>query len=319
VFIAFCNYYLAKEHSKIRLLTIMFSSILLKLALCVSSAASYNTLSTSYVDSNKDIMRVSIHNPPINLVDANLINDLFGFLTDLNSTDTAPKTVIFSSSVKDFFMTHIDFHPVSQQEPVAGNGTAINDKYGEILALLNQLPVIFIGESNGLTLAAGNEFFLHMDMRFAGPDATFGAIEPGIGFFQLRGYKQLSQLIGAGRAAQYLLTCLLADSPTAARIGWINDMFSNVAELEQNSNSLAKRMALFPIGGLAATKKLIIDYIGTAEQQFEDDVFASIQDLNITQDAITRYLALSHNETDAAFEIGKPETLVELWKNQPST
>lgn len=260
-------------------------------------------------------MRVSINNPPINLVDTNLINDLFGFLTNLNTTDSVPKTVIFSSLVKDFFMTHIDFHLVGDEEPIARNGTGINEKYGEILALLHQLPVIFIGESNGLTLAAGNEFFLHMDMRFAGPDATFGAIEPGVGLFQLRGYKQLSQLIGAGRAAQYLLTCLLADSPTAARIGWINDMFSNVTQLEQNSNDLAKRMALFPAGGLAATKKLIIDYIGTAEQQFEDDSFASLKGLKVTQDALARYLTLSHNETDAAFEIGKPETLVKLWKN----
>lgn len=38
-------------------------------------------------------------------------------------------------------------------------------------------------------------------------------------------------------------------------------------------------MVLFPAGGLAATKKLIIDYIGTAEQQFENDLFASVNDV----------------------------------------
>lgn len=70
-------------------------------------------------------MRESINNPPITLVDANPINELFS-LPGLNSTDPVPKTVAFSSSVKDFFMTHIDFHLVSQDEPVAGNGTADN-------------------------------------------------------------------------------------------------------------------------------------------------------------------------------------------------
>ncbi|KAM0254578.1 hypothetical protein ACHAQJ_006613 [Trichoderma viride] len=227
----------------------MFSIFVFELALCASGDASYNTLTSSYLDGSTDIIRASIHNPPINLVDSNLINDLFSFLSDLNSTIPTPKAVIFSSSVKNFFMTNIDFHLVSNAEPAAGNGTAINNRYGQVLNLLNELPVIFIGESNGLTMAAGNEFFLYLDMRFAGPDAKFGAVEPGVGLFQLRGYRQLSQLIGAGRAAQYLLACRLADSTTAARIGWVNDMFTNVAELEQNSDDLAKRMALFPAEG----------------------------------------------------------------------
>lgn len=73
-------------------------------------------------------MRVSINNPPIKLVNASLINNLFSFLTGLNSTDPVPKTEIFSSSVKDFFITHINFHLVSQDKSVAGNGTAIDDK-----------------------------------------------------------------------------------------------------------------------------------------------------------------------------------------------
>jgi enoyl-CoA hydratase/carnithine racemase len=266
----------------------MFSTLYFGLALCASGAFSYKTLSTSYLAGNTDIIRASIHNPPINLVDSNLINDLFSFLTRLNSTVPTPKAVIFSSSVKDFFMTHIDFHLLSNAEPGAVNGTAISTRYGEILSILNELPVIFIGESNGLTMAAGNEFFLHMDMRFAGPDAKFGAVEPGVGFFQLRGYRQLSQLIGAGRAAQYLLTCLLADSTTAARIGWVNDMFADVTELEQNSDALAKRMALFPAGGLAATKRLILEAIGTSEQSFEDEIFASLSDLTITQNAFDK-------------------------------
>ncbi|KAL9471790.1 hypothetical protein ACSS6W_009731 [Trichoderma asperelloides] len=131
----------------------------------------------------------------------NLINDLFAFLTGLNSTNAVLKKVIFSSSVKDYFMTHIDFHLVSHEEPVVGN------KSQTVAHSLLEMS-----------------FFLPMDMRFAGPDATFGVIE----------------LVGPGRAAQYLLTCLLADSPTAARIGWINDMFLNVTELEKNSNNLAE-------------------------------------------------------------------------------
>lgn len=279
-----------------------------------SRPVSYQTISTSYLGNNTDIIRASFSHPPINLVDATLINDLHDFLTELNSSASRPKVVIFSSSVKGFFLSHLDFHLISSAEPGVGNSTAIANRFADALGLLSVLPIIFVGESNGVTIAAGNEVFVHLDMRFAGPDATFGAIEAGIGLFQLGGFRQLSQLIGAGRAAQYLLTAIKVDARTASRIGWINDMFEDVDEMQRNSDYLARRMALFPVGGLASTKKVIHDTaIGTFEQPFETQIFESLVNLPITQYALTRYLALSNNETDTIFETGQPDSLAKIW------
>ncbi|KAK5995077.1 Short-chain-enoyl-CoA hydratase-like protein [Cladobotryum mycophilum] len=277
---------------------VMFGSLLCALfsAFAAGTSLSQKTILTSYLDGNTDIVRASFFNPPINLVDVNVIDDLYDLLTELNASASRPKVVIFS-------------------KPRPGNSTAIINRYAEVLRLLSILPMIFLGESNGLTTSAGNEVFLHMDMRFAGPQATFGGIEAGVGLLHVGGFRQLSHLIGAGRAAQYLLTSLNADARTASRIGWVNDMFEDAGTLRRNSNDLARRMALFPAGGLAATKQAIHDTdIGTSEQPFEIQLFNHVVNSSIAQYALARYLTLSRNGTDRLFEAGRPESLAQIWE-----
>lgn len=59
------------------------------------------------------ITRVTFNNPPINLVNAPLVSDLYDFLASLqpqNRTTPPPKVVIFDSANPDFFLAHTDLN-----------------------------------------------------------------------------------------------------------------------------------------------------------------------------------------------------------------
>ena len=104
-----------------------------------------------------NVTRAVLNNPPLNICDATLLNDLTLFFTSLQATDPPPpKVVIFSSAIAESFMYHIDIHLLSNRTPTDNNlGSII--QYANIMSLLNSLPPIFIGEVSGGAFGAGNE------------------------------------------------------------------------------------------------------------------------------------------------------------------
>lgn len=106
-------------------------------------------------------------------------------------------------------MPRIDVHILSTSSPYenASYSAELLDLDVKTVHLLRVLPTIFIGEVNGLATAAGNEFLVQCDMRFAGPRARFGALEVANGLFHGNGGAQyLAHLIRPGRVLEYLLS-----------------------------------------------------------------------------------------------------------------
>ena len=93
-----------------------------------------------------------------------------------------------------------------------------------------------------------------MDMRFAGPGAIFGIVEVEDGLIHVGALQQLTKLIGAERAAEYMLGAKALDAKTAERIGWVNDAFETEEELRVYVDELALRIAMFPREGIKYTK-----------------------------------------------------------------
>ncbi|MCJ1387417.1 hypothetical protein MMC18_000260 [Xylographa bjoerkii] len=205
-----------------------------------NTTVQYSRIKTSLINSNPSIIRATFFNPPINLVDEVLINDLSSFVTSLNDTN-APKVVVFSSANPIYFLNHLDLHLISADGPP--HAAEIYAPWTPALTLLTQLPTIFISEINGHAFSGGNEFILHTDMRFAGPNAAVGAVEVAGGVIHVNGVQQLTRLIGPGYAAQHLLACDTVDAAEAARIGWVNAAYGTAEELRAAVDALATRLA----------------------------------------------------------------------------
>ena len=106
--------------------------------------------------------------------------------------------------------------------------------------------------------AAGSEFVLACDMRFAAREsAIFAQFEPAFGLLPGGGAAQhLTRLMGRGRALEVMLSADDYDAELAERYGWINRALP-AAELGEFVRALAHRIAGFPAAGHAAVKERV--------------------------------------------------------------
>ncbi|MCJ1243903.1 hypothetical protein MMC30_001100 [Trapelia coarctata] len=288
-----------------------------------NASTGHRTLTTS-TNPAGTVLRALISNPPINLYNFALIEDLASFLLALNtSASTAtppPKVVIFASSDPTFFIAHIDLHTLSATSPYLNTtySATLLGLYKQTVDLLHTLPIIFVGEINGRAFGAGNEIAVQLDMRFAGPNTRFGSIEVAIGVTHGNGGIQyLTRLIGPGRAAEYLLSARDVDAPTAAAYGWVNRAYASAEELREAVDALAERIATFPAEALNGTKAGIRES-GPSKEALDSDLatFARLNGKEEAQGAVGRWLSLSEDERRGRFELGLMEDLVELWPGE---
>lgn len=281
----------------------------------------HSTLTTS-TNSDGTVLRAVISNPPINLYNFALIEDLYSFLlaltsTTFTSTPAPPKVVIFASADPEFFIAHLDLHTLSATSPYQNTtySNALVGIYKQTVDLLHSLPTIFIGEINGRAFGAGSEITVQFDMSFAGPNARLGALEVPLGVTHANGGIQyLTRLIGPGRAAEYLLSSREVDASTAAAYGWVNRAYGSAEELSTEVYALGERIATFPAEALNGTKAGI-RASAPCRAALDRDLatFARLSQREEAQEAILRFLKLSGNEQRRGFELGLMNDLVELW------
>ncbi|KAH7316938.1 ClpP/crotonase-like domain-containing protein [Stachybotrys elegans] len=221
-------------------------------------AAAAKVLTQACINKACSAKRVTISNPPVNLWDANVIEEFNTFMHSLNNQNET-KVVVFDSDTADFWAAHIDLN-LFQPDAIPGrNSSALFETYYENLDLLLTTPVIFIGEVNGRAWGAGDEHLLRMDMRFAGPHAQFGAPEAAVGLIHVGALQQLVRLIGPGRASEYMLAAAQVSGHEAARVGWVNSVHPSAEALRNHVDSVATRISLFPVETLRATKASIAE------------------------------------------------------------
>ena len=104
-----------------------------------------------------------------------------------------------------------------------------------------------IAQIEGRVRAAGSEFVLACDMRFAAREsAIFGQFEPAFGLLPGGGAAQhLTRLMGRARALEVMLSAQDYDAELAERYGWINRALP-ADELDDFVSSLAHRIARVP-------------------------------------------------------------------------
>lgn len=286
----------------------MFSIGLIFCAL-IDLVFSYTHLKQSCINTDCSATRVSIFNPPINLWDSIVIGELNSFLTDLNEQNST-KVVVFASDNPEFFGSAIDLNLFTPAASSYVNATHVLEQYYANLDLLLSTPVIFIAEVNGRTFGAGDEHVVRMDMRFAGPQAQFGAPEAAVGLIHVGGMQQLVRLIGPGSAAEYMMSAAQVDSVEAARIGWVNSAFENTTGMRNHVDRLASRIALFQSDTLKATKASIAEQ-AASQQIFSRDLqrFNSLAATPFVQDKIRQILTASNNQSEL-WELNNNDNIV---------
>ncbi|HCE6396356.1 TPA: enoyl-CoA hydratase/isomerase family protein [Pseudomonas aeruginosa] len=180
--------------------------------------------STLSLQQDGELLRVTISNPPINLMSHTMIEELFQLVGHLHM-NPGIKVVLFESADEDFFIAHFDLEGLA--ESVSNPEHA--SKYPDInslqaLALSWQaVPQITIAKINGRCRGGGLEFTQGLSMRFATTESLFCFPEASGGFLAAGGGTTFTALAaGPARALEFLLSARDFNGSEAERYGLIN-------------------------------------------------------------------------------------------------
>jgi enoyl-CoA hydratase/carnithine racemase len=165
--------------------------------------------------------------------------------------------LVFASADPDYFISHVDVTQVDEYREAASKLTG-EASLASLFRHLSRSRLVTIAQIEGRVRAAGSEFVLACDMRFAAREsAIFGQFEPAFGLIPGGGAAQyLVRLMGRGRALEVMLSAEDYDAELAERYGWINRALPAGA-LHDFVSSLAHRIARFPASGRVVVKERV--------------------------------------------------------------
>ncbi len=102
-------------------------------------------------------------------------------------------------------------------------GTRMSAEGHAVLNTIEKCPKPVIAAINGFALGGGNELAMACHLRIAAENAKFGQPEVNLGITPgYAGTQRLAQLIGRGRALEYLMTADMISAADAYRMGLVN-------------------------------------------------------------------------------------------------
>ena len=137
--------------------------------------------------------------------------------------DNDLKVLVFKSADPDYFISHVDVTKIKEYREEAAKLTG-EASIALLFRHLSASRLVTIAQIEGRVRAAGSEFVLACDMRFAAREsAIFGQPEPAFGSMPGGGgIQHLARLMGRARALEVMLSAEDYDAELAERYGWIN-------------------------------------------------------------------------------------------------
>ena len=215
------------------------------------------SLDTVTTRAESGVLYATFYAPPINLIGPEVVRDLVTLLDTLYNP-SGIRVVVFDSADDDYLFPHVDITKVAEYTAEAAKAGGPGDEsLGMLFRKLSQAPVVTIVKLRGRARAAGSEFMLACDMRFASERAILGQPEVGIGAAPgAGGIQHLTRLLGRGRALEVILSSEDVSAGLAERYGWINRALPD-SELDGFVARLAQRIAGFPAEAVLAAKAAV--------------------------------------------------------------
>jgi cyclohexa-1,5-dienecarbonyl-CoA hydratase len=193
------------------------------------------------------IARITLQNPPLNVIDLAMMDELSQALTDL---EARPETsvVILSGSDKAFSAgVDVGAHAPDMIDDM------LSKFHGAILKLVG-LRKVTIAAVRGHCLGGGAELAMVCDMVYTSEAATWGFPEIKLGCYPPVAATALAALIGQKQAADLILTGRSITGQQAAEMGLANRAVPD-DELDTALNETLDHLTKLSSAALAITKK----------------------------------------------------------------
>jgi len=218
----------------------------------------YDGYSCLKIRLDRGVLFATIDNPPINLFDLPLMQEIDRLGRDIEADDDV-RVVVFDSADPDFFIAHADVNLILQMPTEVPPKADSLGFFHTMVDRFRTMPKVSIAKIEGRARGGGSEFVLSLDMRFGAlgrallgqPEVTVGII-PGGG-----GTQRLPRLMGRSRALEVVLGCEDFPADLAERYGYINRALPP-DEIGPFVERLAYRIATFPAEAIALAKASVL-------------------------------------------------------------
>jgi enoyl-CoA hydratase/carnithine racemase len=173
---------------------------------------------------NGAVLEISIANPPINLMSAKMVEELFQ-LTGFLMQNPQIRVVVIDSANEDFFIAHFDLEDLAASaiDPSKASRYADVNVLQALGLAWQNLPQVKIAKVDGRCRGGGLEFILALDMRFASRRSLFCFPESSAGFLASGGGATRTILAaGPARGLEFLLSARDFTAEEAERYNLIN-------------------------------------------------------------------------------------------------
>src|SRR5262245_32106927 len=224
----------------------------------VARPAHYRPAMSFFTVERRDaVALVTFSRPPRNLMSMAAMTELEGVLGGLAGDDDV-NVVVITGGVPGYFIAHADLDDLmklGRGEPVEGDPGS----WGRTFALMDSMPQPVVAAINGQAWGGGCELSLACTLRVAAASAHLGQPEVVVGIIPGGGGTQrLPRLIGAGRAAELILTGRVIDAVEAERIGLVEAVLPDEGFVDA-AVAWAARIAERPRHAVVAAKRAILD------------------------------------------------------------
>lgn len=209
------------------------------------------------VDREGAVTTVSIDRPPENLMSFALLDELDELLEQV-ATDESTHVVMITAERPGLFVGHADRTDLDR----VGRGELESDAFASWLRTLRRIETIpqpVVAAIGGPAWGGGCELALACTLRIGSPRAEFCQMEilrgamPGAGASQ-----RLPRLIGAGRAADMILTGRVVDAEEARAIGLLTAIL-DAPDFGSAARDWAIELASRRRPALVAAKRALIE------------------------------------------------------------
>lgn len=254
------------------------------------------------------IARVTVDNPPINLMTRDLYIELLKLSAELES-DPDLAVVVLNSANPDFFIAHFDVSLILAfpTEGEARREEELNP-FHVMCERFRAMDKVTVARIEGRVGGGGSELAASFDMRFGVRGKTVvNQMEVPIGILPGgTGTQRLPRLVGRGRAMEIILGGDDLDAETAERWGFLNRIFEP-DEIGPFVDRLAGRIASFPIEAVRLAKAAVNQAERPLAEGLREEAFLFQRLLRTgsARTAMRRFLELGGQTREGELRVGE--------------
>ncbi len=227
----------------------------------------YNNLLTQITDG---ILTITINRPDkLNALNYETIQEI-GKAVAAGNANNAISGMIITGAGEKAFVAGADISEFAHFSP--SEAEKLSRDGNLVFHSIEQSAKPVIAAINGFALGGGCELAMSCQLRVAAEHARFGQPEVNLGLTPgYAGTQRLVQLIGKGKALEYLMTADMIPAAEAHRLGLVNYVVP-AAELQAKATEILQKIASKAPLAIAAVIRCVNSYFTDCENGFETEI-----------------------------------------------